>query len=88
MDKEIFLDTMRDLWGDEIDLQEAWETYNDIMITKEMGNNTDIRIMESLTIKTAQERLYWREKMAEQGIEMTPMQVDQYISIIQYAMGI
>ena len=88
MDKEIFLDTMRDLWGDEIDLQEAWETYNDIMITKEMGNNTDIRIMESLTIKTAQERLYWREKMAEQGIEMTPMQVDQYISIIEYAMGI
>jgi hypothetical protein len=88
MDKEIFLDTMRDLWGDEIDLQEAWETYNDIMITREMGNNTDIRIMESLTIKTEQERLYWREKMAEQGIEMTPIQVDQYISIIEYAMGI
>ncbi len=88
MDKEIFLDTMRDLWGDEIDLQEAWETYNDIMITREMGNNTDIRIMESLTIKTEQERLYWREKMAEQGIEMTHIQVDQYISIIEYAMGI
>ena len=88
MDKEMFLDTMRDLWGDEIDLQEAWETYSDIMITREMGNNTDIRIMESLTIKTEQERLYWREKMAEQGIEMTPTQVDQYISIIEYAMGI
>ena len=53
MDKEMFLDTMRDLWGDEIDLKEAWETYSDIMITREMGNNTDIRIMESLTIKTA-----------------------------------
>ena len=35
MNKEIFNDVMRDLWGDEIDLSEAWETYSETMMTKE-----------------------------------------------------
>ena len=87
MEKEMFMDTMKELWGDEINLQEAWETYRDAVMTIESGDNMDIRMMESLTIKDAQQRLYWREQMAEHGIEMTPTQVDQYISIIEYVMG-
>ena len=88
MNKEIFNDVMRDLWGDEIDLSEAWETYSETMATKEMGEQMDIMLLESLPKMSTNKRLLWRTQLAEQGIEMTPIQVDQYISIIELALEI
>ena len=44
--------------------------------------------MEALPLLDKRRRLRWRENMAEQGIEMTPTQVDQYISILELAMEI
>ena len=88
MNKEIFNDVMRDLWGDEIDLSEAWETYSATMMTKELGEQMDIMLLESLPQMSTNKRLLWRTQLAEQGIEMTPTQVDQYISIIELALEI
>ena len=54
----------------------------------DIGRQIDIMMLEALPKMSPKKRLLWRESLAEQGIEMTPTQVDQYISIIELALGI
>jgi hypothetical protein len=88
MNKKIFIEVMREMWGSEIDLPEAWSTYEETMMTLEIGKQMDQMVLEALPKMSPDKRLRWRTSLAEQGIEMTPIQVDQYISIIELALGI
>jgi len=89
MSRSSFNDIMRELWQMKSeDLSEAWQTYKDAIDTINHGSKINIEVMEALPQLDKDRRLRWRENMAEQGIEMTPTQVDQYISILELAMEI
>ena len=87
MDRTIFKDTILQLWED-IDVIEAWETYNETMMTISTGGDMDIEVLHMLPTLDYEQRLLWRTRLAEQGYEMTPTQVDQYISIVELALGV
>jgi len=42
--------------------------------------------LAELTLMNKTDRLIYRNKMACNGTEMTPLQVDQYLSIVEYAL--
>ena len=89
MSRSSFNDIMRELWQMKSeDLSEAWQTYQEAVDTFNHGSKINIEVMEALPQLDKRRRLRWRENMAEQGIEMTPIQVDQYISILELAMEI
>ena len=89
MSRSSFNEVMRELWQMKSeDLSEAWQTYQEAVDTINRGDKMQMEVMEALPLLDKHRRLRWRENMAIQGIEMTPIQVDQYISIIEYAMGI
>ena len=85
MTKKVFNQTIKDLWGN-IDLMEAWETYNET--TMASGEERDIDILSMLLTLDKGQRLLWRTSLAEAGYEMTPIQVDQYISIVGLAVEV
>ena len=87
MDRNIFNSVMKDLWGNEIDISEAWDTYNETITTLNLGSQLDVEVLEMLPKMNRVRRLQWRMSLSEQGIEMPPHQVDQYISIIELALG-
>lgn len=88
MNKKEFISVMQELWGDDIDIGEAWDTYGETCVAIDDNDLEAIRALEGIAILDYEERLRWRMLMAEKGIEMTPMQVDQYVSIIELALGI
>lgn len=87
MTRKIFNQTIKDLWGN-IDLMEAWETYNETLMTMASGVERDIDILSMLLTLDKEQRLLWRTSLAEAGYEMTPIQVDQYISIVGLAVEV
>ena len=89
MSRSSFNDIMQQLWKMQPEeLSDAWDTYKDAIDTLNYGSKINIEVMEALPLLDRDRRLRWRENMAEQGIEMTPTQVDQYISILELAMEI
>jgi len=89
MSRSSFNEVMRELWQMKSeDLSEAWQTYQEAVDTINRGDKMQMEVMEALPLLDKHRRLRWRENMAEQGIEMTPIQVDQYISILELAMEI
>jgi len=89
MSRSSFNDIMRQLYRLTTDeLSEAWDTYKEAVDTLETGNRTQVSVMQNLPMLNSEMRLRWRTNMAEQGIEMTPIQVDQYMSILELAMEI
>jgi hypothetical protein len=65
-----------------VPVEDSWELY------REAINNPEIyppEILHSLIEMDKEDRLIWRAELAERGYEMTPMQVDQYIFIINTA---
>ena len=66
--------------GDDVDFQDAWVTYCDL------HEEDDPQALEKLSMMpewNRNERLRWRMLLSEEGMELTPDQVDQYISIVQ-----
>ena len=89
MSRSSFNEVMRELWQMKSeDLSDAWQTYQEAVDTINRGDKMQMEVMEALPLLDKHRRLRWRENMAIQGIEMTPTQVDQYISILELAMEI
>lgn len=89
MSRSSFNEVMRELWQMKSeDLSDAWQTYQEAVDTINRGDKMQMEVMEALPLLDKRRRLRWRENMAIQGIEMTPTQVDQYISILELAMEI
>ena len=42
-------------------------------------------VVDALLNMDTEDRLIWRTELAEKGYEMTPMQVDQYMYILELA---
>ena len=87
MDRKIFNQTIKALY-DDIDIIEAWETYNETLMTMGTGTERDVDVLQMLLTLDESQRLLWRTALAESGYEMTPRQVDQYISIVELALEV
>ena len=68
------------------DIDDAFETYNDLM--DQLDNEGDDALVQMVMMQgmTKPERLKWRMCLAEEGIEMTPRQVDEYLIILGMAL--
>ena len=42
--------------------------------------------LAELTLMNKTDRLIYRNKMACEGFEMTPLQVDEYLAVVEYAL--
>ena len=86
MDKNTFIDILncaameQDWWF--VPVEDSWELYQEAVNDPHVYPRDHL---ESLFEMDKEERLIWRTELAERGYEMTPMQVDQYIFIIQTA---
>jgi len=68
------------------DMDDAYDTFLDL--TKQL-HETDksLIMMERMSEMSKEERLHWRMCLAEEGIEMTPSQVDEYIILLELAIS-
>ena len=68
------------------DLDDAYDTFLDL--TKQIKETAHAyEHMERMSEMTKQERLHWRMCLSEEGIEMTPSQVDEYIILLDLAIA-
>jgi len=68
------------------DMEDAWDTYLDLVQQLYEQEDSAGNQMEQLTEMDAKERLVWRTCLSEAGIELTPMQVDDYLKIVELAL--
>ena len=67
-------------------MDDAYDVYLDLI--KQMKDNDDATDhMTQMISMNSYERLRWRMCLAEEGIEMTPSQVDEYIVILELALS-
>ena len=71
----------------ETDMDDAYSTYTDLVEQIKSGNDFAITQMNRMSEMTPRERLKWRMCLAEEGIEMTPRQVDEYIVLLEIALS-
>jgi len=64
------------------------EMYDTLLDVIKDASSDDSRLMElaELTLMNKTDRLIYRNKMACLGIEMTPLQVDEYLATVEYGL--
>tara|TARA_R110002020_G_scaffold81355_1_gene202190 strand:- start:90 stop:371 length:282 start_codon:yes stop_codon:yes gene_type:complete len=78
----IFID-----WEPSSDMDDAYKTYKDLVEQIAEGDDYVITQMFRMSEMTVKERLKWRMCLAENGIEMTPIQVDEYVILLELALS-
>ena len=68
------------------DMEDAWDTYLDLVKQLYEQDDSAGDQMQQLTEMNAKERLVWRNCLSEAGVELTPMQVDDYLKIVELAL--
>jgi hypothetical protein len=82
--KKEFFTHMSELYDEDYNDQELYKTFKSIMKIKDRGQ---IRELQDLTKMNPKQRLLYRYALATNGKELTPRQVDQYISAIEFAIS-
>ena len=64
------------------------EMYDTLLDVIQDASSDDSRLMElaELTLMNKTDRLIYRNKKACLGIEMTPLQVDEYLATVEYGL--
>lgn len=62
---------------------QGYRTFREIV---NLNNRSQIKEMKDLTKMDTRERIAYRHALAANGKELTPRQLDQYLSIIEYAL--
>ncbi len=63
------------------------ETYDMLLeIIQEARDETAFMDLAELTLMNKTDRLIYRNRLACEGEELTPMQVDEYLATIEYAL--
>ena len=65
--------------------QEGYLTLLDVIASADKSE-TAFRDLAELTLMNKTDRLIYRNKMACEGFEMTPRQVDEYLCIVEYGL--
>jgi hypothetical protein len=81
--KKEFTDYMSELYGDDNDYSDLYKSFKTFSRIKDKGQ---IRELRDLTKMDKRKRLLYRYALAANGRELTPSQVDQYMSTIEYAL--
>jgi|TARA_R110000824_G_scaffold150523_4_gene321167 hypothetical protein len=68
------------------DVEDAWDTYQDLIEQLSEPEGIAGDQMAQLTEMNTKERLYWRTCLSEEGVELTPSQVDDYLMIVELAL--
>ena len=68
------------------DVEDAWDTYQDLVEQLSESEGIAGDQMAQLTEMNTKERLYWRTCLSEEGVELTPSQVDDYLMIVELAL--
>jgi hypothetical protein len=63
------------------------DTYNTLKKIMKIKDQDQLKELSNLIIMNGKERLAYRMALASNGKELTPVQVDQYISMIEYALS-
>jgi hypothetical protein len=82
--KTDFFKYMSALYQDKYKDNEAYTVLLDII--KRADDAALVKKMRELADMNTKEKLQYRYAMAVQGKEFTPIQIDQYISLIRYAL--
>ena len=84
INKQQFFKYMSALYEDKYRDNEAYDILVDII--KRAEDDNFLKKMKEIADMTSKEKLQYRYAMAVQGKEFTPLQIDQYISLIKYAL--
>lgn len=82
--KKDFFQYMSSLYDEDYNDDDAYKTLKSILKVKD---HDSIKELEHVTQLNKKERLQYRFALAANGKELTPRQVDQYISVVQYALS-
>ena len=69
-----------------VDMDDAYDTYLDLVKQIDRDDSTAEHMARMIGMNR-EERLRWRMCLAEEGIEMTPSQVDEYVVILEMALS-
>ena len=82
--KKDFFDYMSTLYEEKYNDQNGYKVLIDIISHRD--DPKFVKKMRDIIHMTPSQRLLYRYQLAVQGKEFTPRQVDQYISLIEYAL--
>jgi len=68
-------------------IDDAYDTFIDLVSQLKSGDDYALAQMVRMSTMTLKEKLRWRMHLAEEGIEMTPRQVDEYIVLLELAIN-
>ena len=79
---------MKDRHGSDFHRKDQNDAYDTLIATITEGSKDDdsLTALIELTLLPKSNRLAYRTKLAELGEELTPVQLDMYISTIEYAL--
>ena len=83
VNKREFFEYMSTLYDEDYKDDDTYKTMKSILKIKDKNY---INELKDLTTMTKKERLAYRHALAANGKELTPRQVDQYISMVDYAL--
>lgn len=84
VNKQDFFTYMSELYEEDFNDVDAYKTLKQVIRIK---NEDQIRELKSLSKMNPKQRLLYRHALAANGKELTPRQVDQYISTVEYALS-
>ena len=82
MDKELLHDLLSVAYEDVIDIDKAWNLYENFDDLCIQGDFTTILYVYKICTMDKMGKLRWRMRLAELGFELTPNEVDQYLLIL------
>jgi hypothetical protein len=83
VNKKDFFDYMSAVYNEEYSNIDTYRTLKKIIKLKD---ESQIDELKSLVLMNNRQRLLYRHAMAANGKELTPRQLDQYLTMIEYAL--
>jgi hypothetical protein len=83
VNKKDFFAYMSELYDEEYSDNDSYKALKSIIKVKD---SSQIEELKSLVSMNTKDRLLYRYALASNGKELTPRQVDQYLSMVEYAL--
>lgn len=84
INKRTFFAHMSEIYEEDFNDDDTYRTLRKIIKVKD---EEKLKELKNITNMNRRERLAYRYAMAANGKELTPRQVDQYITMIEYALS-
>lgn len=82
--KKDFFEYMSELYGEDYHDDDTYKVLKTVLKIKDKDY---LKELERITTFNKRDRLIYRHSLAANGKEFTPRQVDQYISMLEYALS-